>query len=78
MKKIIDKIAKLIDLKSIVTISLIITLEYLIVKGVKLEDQMFLLFSNITTMVITFYFAKKDKKEDEEIKQEKPNDEAVG
>lgn len=61
MKKIVDKIAKLIDLKSIVTISLIITLEYLIIKGAKLEDQMFLLFSNITTMVITFYFAKKDK-----------------
>jgi len=78
MKKIVDKIAKLIDLKSIVTISLIITLEFLIIKGVKLEDQMFLLFSNITTMVITFYFAKKDKKEDEEIKQENPNDKAVG
>lgn len=71
MKKIVDKIAKLIDLKSIVTISLIITLEFLIIKGVKLEDQMFLLFSNITTMVITFYFAKKDKKEN-------PTDEEVG
>jgi len=74
MKKIIDKIARLIDLKSIVTISLIITLEYLIVKGVKLEDQMFLLFSNITTMVVTFYFAKKDKNEE----KENPNDNAVG
>ena len=59
-----ERIAKLIDLKSIVTLSLIITLEYLIIKGVKLEDQMFLLFSNITTMVITFYFAKKDNKEE--------------
>lgn len=74
MKKIVDKIAKLIDLKSIVTISLIITLEYLIIKGAKLEDQMFLLFSNITTMVITFYFAKKDNKEEDK----KPSDEAVG
>lgn len=64
MKEILNKIAKLIDLKSIVTLSLIITLEYLIIKGVKLEDQMFLLFSNITTMVITFYFAKKDTKEE--------------
>lgn len=65
MKKIIEKIAKLIDLKSIVTISLIITLEYLIIRGVRLEDQMFLLFSNIITMVITFYFAKKDKNDDD-------------
>lgn len=74
MKQIIDKIAKLIDLKSIISISLIITLEYLIVKGVKLEDQMFLLFSNITTMVITFYFAKKDKNEE----NTKPTNEEVG
>ena len=60
MKQFFDKIAKLIDLKSIITISLIFTLEYLIIKGAKLEDQMFLLFSNIVTMVVTFYFAKKD------------------
>ena len=62
-----NKIAKLIDLKSIITISLIFTLEYLIIKGAKLEDPMFLLFSNIVTMVVTFYFAKdkKDNKGDE-------------
>lgn len=63
MKKIVENIAKLIDLKSIITISLIITLETLIIKGVKLDNDLFLLFSNITTMVITFYFAKKDKEE---------------
>lgn len=72
--KIRERIAKLIDLKTIVTLSLVITLEYLIIQGVKLENQMFLLFSNITTMVITFYFAKKDKNEEDK----KPNDEAVG
>lgn len=67
MKTILDKIAKLIDLKSIVTLSLIFTLEYLIIRGVVLKDPMFLLFSNITTSVITFYFAKNkdDKKEGE-------------
>lgn len=62
MKLLWEKICKLIDLKSIITISLIFTLEYLIIKGAKLEDQMFLLFSNIVTMVVTFYFAKKDDK----------------
>ena len=72
--KIRERIAKLIDLKTIVTLSLVITLEYLIIQGVKLEDQMFLLFSNITTMVITFYFAKKDKNEEEK----KPTNEEVG
>lgn len=65
MKLILEKIAKLIDLKSIVTLSLVITLEILILKGIKLEDPMFLLFSNITTSVITFYFAKKDDKGEE-------------
>lgn len=59
-----EKIAKLIDLKSIITLSLVITLEILIVKGTKLEENLFLLFSNIITMVVTYFFAKKsDKKE---------------
>lgn len=66
MKQIINNIAKLIDLKSIITLSLIITLEILIIKGVKLDNDLFLLFSNITTMVITFYFTKKEKVESKE------------
>lgn len=65
MKEIINNIAKLIDLKSLITLSLIITLEVLIIKGVKLDNDLFLLFSNITTMVITFYFTKKESKKEE-------------
>lgn len=60
MKEIINKIAKLIDLKSIITLSLVITLEVIIANNIKLDDNVFLLFSNLITMVITFYFAKKD------------------
>lgn len=59
------ELKKLIDLKSIITLSLIFTLEFLIIKGAKLDNDLFLLFSNLITMVITFYFAKKDKKADE-------------
>ena len=66
MKKIVENIAKLIDLKSIITLSLIMTLEILIIKGAKLDNDLFLLFSNITTMVITFYFTKKENKDKEE------------
>lgn len=66
MKKILENIAKLIDLKSIITLSLIMTLEILIIKGAKLDNDLFLLFSNITTMVITFYFAKKDNEKGDE------------
>lgn len=65
MKKIVENIAKLIDLKSIITLSLVMTLEILIIKGAKMNDDMFLLFSNITTMVITFYFTKKESNKEE-------------
>lgn len=65
MKKIVENVAKLIDLKSIITLSLIITLEVLIIKGTKMNDDMFLLFSNLTTMVITFYFTKKENGKEE-------------
>ena len=61
--KIIDKVAKLIDLKSLITLSLIITLEILIVKGTNLNNDLFLLFSNILTMVITYFFTKKSNSE---------------
>ena len=54
-----EKIARLIDLKSIITLTLIITLEVLIVRGIKLDSDVFLLFSNILTMVITYFFTKK-------------------
>lgn len=59
-----EKIAKLIDLKSIITLTLIITLEILIIRGNDLNNDLFLLFSNILTMVITYFFTK-NKKESE-------------
>lgn len=60
-----EKIAKLIDLKSIITLTLIITLEILIIRGNDLNNDLFLLFSNILTMVITYFFTKKSNKEGE-------------
>lgn len=61
--KILDKVAKLIDLKSIITLTLIITLEILIIRGTNLNDNLFLLFSNILTMVVTYFFTKKSNNE---------------
>lgn len=58
-----EKIAKLIDLKSIITLTLIITLEILILSGTELNNDLFLLFSNILTMVITYFFTKKKESE---------------
>ena len=54
-----EKIVKLIDLKSIITIALTASLIYgFICKMIEAKD--FLLY---VTMVYTFYFAKKDKDE---------------
>ena len=57
--KLLEKVAKLIDLKSLITLTLIITLEILIVRGTSLDNDLFLLFSNILTMVVTYFFTRK-------------------
>lgn len=56
-----EKIAKLIDLKSIVTLCLTGLLIYgLVAEKFDPNDVM-----TIIVMVFTFYFSKKEKKEDE-------------
>jgi len=56
-----DKIAKLIDLKSIVTTLITIAFIYGFIVG-KIEAKDFML---IATMVYTFYFTKKKENEDD-------------
>ena len=77
------EIKRLIDLKSIITLTLVITLEILVVtfaftKGT-LDEKLFLLFSNVTTMVITYYFTKKSINTDDgknlQIRKEENKDE---
>ncbi len=62
-----DKISKLIDLKSIITIMLVATLVILVlvfaIRNGTLEEKLFLLFSNVTTMVITYFFTKKSNED---------------
>lgn len=55
-----QKIAKLIDLKSIVTILITGCLIYGFVVGKINAEQ----FMTIATMIFTFYFAKKEKGDD--------------
>ena len=69
---------KLFDLKSIITLTLVITLEVLVVifsftKDI-LDEKLFLLFSNVTTMVITYYFSKKNQSTSEKFDKEKGSD----
>ena len=54
MKEIIQKIAKLIDLKSIVTLIMTIALVYGFIVGKIKADQ----FITLATMVFMFYFQK--------------------
>ncbi|WP_367271282.1 hypothetical protein [Ruminococcus sp.] len=62
--KIRERVAKLIDVKTIVTFALTATFVYLSILG-KIEPEIFM---TIYTMIIGFYFgtqAKKNKKEEE-------------
>ena len=58
-----EKIAKLIDVKSIVTLSVIATLVYIVVSGRTIDENIFLLLSNVATMIVTYFFTKKEKVE---------------
>ena len=54
-----SKFAKLIDVKSIITLILIGVLAVLLVWGKPLDEKMFDLFSDVVLMVITYFFSKK-------------------
>lgn len=56
-----DKLIRLIDVKSIVTLLLVITLIVVVIKDIKMNSDLFLLFSNVVTMVITYFFARQKK-----------------
>lgn len=55
-----EKIAKLIDLKSIVTLLITLTLVIGFITN-KINDEQFM---TIATMIFTFYFASKTKGDD--------------
>lgn len=58
-----NKLAKLVDVKSIVTLVLVAALAFLVIysaiTGKDLSNNVFLLFSNVVTMIVTFFFTKK-------------------
>lgn len=60
MKQVIEKLAKLIDVKSIVTILLTVTFVILCFIGKISGDQFIVIF----TSVIAFYFGYKNGKKD--------------
>ncbi len=59
-----DRLIKLIDVKSIVTLMLVIALIVIVIKDIKIDNDLFLLFSNVVTMVITYFFSRQKKESD--------------
>lgn len=58
--KISERVAKLIDVKSIVTITLVVTLVIIIIAQLDIKDNIFQLFSSAVMLVLGFFFGKKD------------------
>ena len=56
------KLAKLIDVKSLITMGLVITLILVTLFNKQVEEKVFNLFSNVLTMVMTYFFTKKSDK----------------
>lgn len=59
-----EKLAKLIDVKTIVTFVVMAVLAVLSLKGVIFPDR----FMDVAIMVISFYFGTQSKKNDTEVK----------
>ena len=59
----LEKLSKLIDVKSIVTLSIIFTMVFVVISGRTIDEKTFLLFSNVATMIVTYFFTKKEKVE---------------
>lgn len=58
--KILEKLAKLIDLKSIITIIVVVVLMVIVVCNLQISDEgIKSLFVSITSSCFTYYFTKK-------------------
>lgn len=55
-----EKIAKLIDLKTIISLVVVLSYTIMVFKGIVEPD-----YKDLVIMVMTFYFASKTKKESE-------------
>ena len=58
----LKKLAKLIDVKSLITMGLVMTLIVVTLFNTPVEEKVFNLFSNVLTMVMTYFFTKKSDK----------------
>ena len=62
MDKIFEKLAKLLDVKSIVTITMTFVMTYLMVSGVAVQPELLALYSTSYGAIITYFFTKDNNK----------------
>jgi len=55
-----EKLAKLLEVKSIVTILMTVALVGILVSGVEIQREVLMLFSTSYGAVITYFFTRKD------------------
>lgn len=58
--KINERIAKLIDVKSMVTLALTFTFISIVLAQLDIKDNVFQLFNTLISTVFGYYFGKKD------------------
>ena len=63
---ILKKLAKLIDVKSLVTLGLVGTLIIVVLAKLQIEENIFQLFSYLLMLICGFYFGKKESGPDEQ------------
>lgn len=56
-----EKFAKLIDLKSIVTLMLNLSLVVIIIGGIEIDERAFQLYSTVVIMIDTYFFTRQQK-----------------
>lgn len=60
MKNFVDRLCKLLEVKSIVTIAMTAALVYMLVSNVAIQPELLALYSSSYGAVVTYFFTRKD------------------
>ncbi len=60
MNTILEKLAKLLEVKSIVTITMTFVMAYLMLGSVQVQPELLALYSTSYGAIVTYFFTRKD------------------
>ena len=60
MNTILEKLAKLLEVKSIVTITMTFIMAYLMIGAVDVQPELLALYSTSYGAIVTYFFTRKD------------------